>query len=401
MYLSKKGDKIIKKLEILTIFILMINALIGFPLILINALKKSKYLSIFIGIFAFIMGYFFVPSNETYDIYRHYWNFENLTSKESFLAWYSHDYYLQYLILFLRKWKLDSNFLGAISCFLLYYFLVKSFMVLKKYKKLNASNTIFWFVLVILSIPLISFSGLRYYTALAIYIFGVIKLIYERKKIGFLYLLSSSLIHFSMIVILCIALIYFLIQKKINIRSLKILVLICFVIGNLNLIEISKNLVEIINSYGIVYFNSAYIDGKWGANYGMDHNFIGRLMINIRFSLRKIIALYYCFVKIKVNSEKLKKLIFILISYVFLLQKFATPSGRVWAGVFILIILSLVRNIEIKKMKLKEKVAITLILLNVTLLQFLDITGHYLSYFISYGKIINLSIFNIIFQNLK
>lgn len=380
----------------------MINALMGFPLILINALKKSKYLPIFIGIFAFTMGYFFIPSNETYDIYRHYWNFENLISEASFFSRYSEDYYLRYLILFLRKLKLASGFLGGISCFLLYYFLTKSFMILKKFKKLNASNTILWLAVVILSVALISFSGLRYFTALSIYIFGVIEIIYERKKTGFLFLLLSPLIHFSMIVILCITLIYFLIQKKMSVRSLKILVFICFVVGNLNLIEILKNLIEVVNSYGIVYFNSkSYIDGKWGANYGMDLNFIGRLVTIIQFNLRKIIMLYYSFVKIKVNSEKLKKLILILISYVFLLQKFVTPSGRVWAGVFILIVLSLIRNIEIKKIKLKEKIVIFLILLNIIIIQFFDIKSHYLSYFISYGKIINLSLFNIIFQNLK
>lgn len=377
----------------------MINALMGFPLILINALKKSKHLPIFIGIFAFTMGYFFIPSNETYDIYRHYWNFENLNSD---LSIYSQDYYLRYLVLSLRKLKLASGFLGGISCFLLYYFLTKSFMILKKFKKLDANNTILWLATVILSVALISFSGLRYFTALSIYIFGVIEIIYERKKTGFLFLLLSPLIHYSMIIILSITLIYFLIQKKMSVRSLKILVFICFIVGSLNLIEILKNLIEVVNSYGIAYFNpKSYIDGKWGTNYGMDQNFVGRLVTSVQFNLRKIIMLYYSFVKIKVNSEKLKKLILILISYVFLLQKFATPSGRAWAGVFILIVLSLIRNIEIKKIKLKEKIVIFLILLNIIIIQFFDIKSHYLSYFISYGKIINLSLFNIIFQNLK
>lgn len=370
-------------------------------MIIINALKKSKYMAFFIGIFAFIIGYFFIPSNNSYDIYGHYRNFEALSS-ESIKLLYSKDYYLRYLFLFLKKWNIAPNFAGAISCFLLYYFLTKSFMILKKYEKLNAANIVFWLAVIILSIPLISFSGLRYYTALIFYIFGVIKLIYERKKIGVLFLMISPLIHFGVGILTVITLIYLLILEKISIRSLKILVFICFIIGNLNLIEILKNIIEIINSFGIVYFNTySYIDGKWGMNYGTDQNIIGRLVDGIRFNLRKIIMLYYSFIKIKINSEKLKRLILVLISYTFLVQKFIVPYGRVWAGVFILIILSLVNNIEIKKMKLKEKVGIILILLNITIIQFLDIKSHYLSYFISYGNVINLSIFNIIFQNLK
>lgn len=387
----------VKKLEQITIVVLIVNVLIGFPLIILNVLKRSKYLPLFIGLFAFCMGYFFVPSNDSYDIYRHYDNFEKLSQKIIPL-YYSKDYYLKYLMILLKKIEFRSNFLGAISCFILYYLLIKSYIIILKKRVLDSKNMIFWFGTVLLSVSFIYYTGLRYSTAVSFFVYGIINLVYENKKIkGIVFLILSIMSHFGIAPLIPIVLMYLFIIKKISIRKLKIIVIVCFIIGNIISEKIILDLINFINSYGIIYFNPyTYISGEWGINYKNNANFIGKLISNIQVYLKILTMLYYSVINIKVNSIKMKKLNILLISYAFILQNFFTPFERSEKIIFIFIIFSLIRKINLRKILKKENIIILLVLINIYMIQLLDLKQNIQSYMISYGKIINISLFKII-----
>lgn len=394
--MKKEDLNITVALTSLTIF--------SFPLIVLSSLKKNKNIVFFITIFSFVMGYFFIPIYEEYDIYRHYETYKKIIFYEDINKYYTKDYYIRILILILKSLNLKENFIGGISCSILYHSLAKCFLIASNnFKNLKSKESLFWLIISILSVPFIFYTGIRYSTAVSFYILGITKYIYEKNKAMFvLFMALSILSHFGILPIIVITLFYIINKKLFSIKVLKIIVLAFFIVGKFNILLFIVKIIEMINLYGIVHFNiDGYIIGDWGINYGLQMNSTGQTVFLLRKILSQIIMLYYSMLSFRLNSIKLKKIILILISYSFLVQSFFIPFERVERIIFILIIISLIgKNNSIFKEK-KRCLFIGLIIIVTFTNQLFDIKSNYMSYFISYGNFMKVSLIRIFYDILN
>ena len=73
----------INKVNIVSFSMMFINVFLSLPILIISIYKKKE--SIFlISLFLAVLGFFFVPANESYDIARYYQTFIDEIYRKSF-----------------------------------------------------------------------------------------------------------------------------------------------------------------------------------------------------------------------------------------------------------------------------------------------------------------------------
>lgn len=380
--------------NILIFALMFFNIILAFPIILKNIYQKKE--SIFLlALFFAIIGFYFRPQIESYDIYRYYHMFDFPKELEIFLK-FSKDKYVEYLINLIKEFKLPKYFLGFTSAFILYYFLFKSF-----FKNLYIKNNKKYFLAFIIfmsSIPMLAYTGIRFFPAVAVFIYGIF-LYFEKNKRYIIFMGMALFIHFSLIIPVFIFILYVLLKNKLSIKTLKICAIIAFIIGiflNQNLIiEIVNTLHKTLNKEII---DKAYLTGKWGNSYLSSFNIIGFIVNFTIINLRKIILFLYIFVMDK--KEEMNKYILMIIIFDFIIQQFFVPNERYFFVAYYMILILNAKRIDILK-KNRWGLFYRIILLYNFIIIFFDIKDHYLSLFVSYANIFKISILDMFILCLK
>lgn len=380
--------------NILTLFIMLFNNILALPLILLNIRKKKESILI-ISLFFAVLGFYFRPYIEEYDIARYYSMFSDIKLREeSFL--YQKDLYAEYMIKFLLNTNLPKYFLGFTSAFITYYFFFKSLKIILE--KSNKFYYLKYYIFYYISIPIIGYTGIRFFPAAPIFIYSLIlKYIKNNKKYIF-YMFISCFFHSSMF--LLVVLFYFNehILKRMKLKVYKGILIISIFLGILLNTEILLIIIKKINSIGYIYVSEGYLYGKWGIDYLKEFKGISFYKNLFLFIFERSIIILF-FLLIETNKKSIKKYLFLLGSFCLFVMKFATIFERYFKIFFFLSLL--ISFFEYKKGNKKIEFYFFIVLLYNFCNLFLNIKYDGLSIFYSYNNVFKLSIFNIIIETFK
>lgn len=373
----------VSKKEIFNYYLMFINIFLGVFLI-IDKLKKQKILYFQIAIFFGVLGFYFRPYLEDYDIAGYYRVFDEIQLLSQYKN-YQKDIYATSLISIIYNLNLPRYFLGLISAFIVYYFYYKSLAIIMLQKKTNYIRNA---VLLYLSIPIIGFTGIRFLPAAAICTYGIINIeILKKNKKGFFLMIISTFFHSSMYLSCIVMLFKYII--KIDIKILKRLPIICFAIS----IFIKYNpqiiiqLIDILNKSNLINIKtSTYITGNWGLKYIEMFTGIAKYY---RVYLVWILQLILLVLSTKIHNNKFI-LIFANICIFFL------PFQTLFERYFLLIsILSLLLSFKKIKRDVWTKVYYKVSFGYGMLIFLREVYDHRFSLVLSYQNLIKLSLFNI------
>lgn len=385
------------KLEINNILIFMgilINNFLAIPFFIVSIIRKKES-PFLIGLFFAVLGYYFRPYTEEYDIARYYLMFEDRILRESTFL-YHKDIYAEYIIKFLLKWNLPKYFLGFTSAFVVYYFSFKSLKIILE--KSNKPHYLKYYIFYYISIPIIGYTGIRFLPAASIFIYSlVLKYIKNDKKYIF-YMLSSCFFHSAMF--LLVVLFYFnkYILNKIKIKIWKIILIISIIIGFSLNTEILLLIIKYINQLGYIYISSDYLYGKWGIDYLKEFKGLSFYKNLFLFIFERSLIIFFLLI-VSTNKKKIKKFLFLLGSFCLSAMKFATIFGRYFQIFFFLSLL--ISFFEYKRGNKKIKYYFFIALFYNFCQLFTTIKHNSLSLLLSYNNIFKLSLINIIIDIIR
>ena len=320
-----------KKLNenIIIIFVICINIFLSLPFLLYTTYKNKKINIYLWGLFFFIFGFFFISSNPEIDINRHYEVINNLknTSNINEVIFLKHqrDLFLPLIMLFIVKINLTNMFVAGTVEFISHYFLFKSFNLVVKNIKLSKKQFFIYFIVLLMNIPIIGFTGLRFLPAISIFVYGVIGYYKKKENKYFIAIFTAPLIHFGMwlMTALFVISLFFpkMIMKKINIYGI-----IIFIISNFNLNILILKTIEYINNIKPLFNPGTYIlNAKYGSKFGLHSNVLGiissKLLLFLPLAIFLIILLY-------IKNYKKYSFVYLGIVMMFLLQNNNEPFNR-------------------------------------------------------------------------
>lgn len=386
----------IKKINVIIFITMFINVFLAFPLILISIFKKKES-PFLIGLFFGVLGFYFEFKNGTGDLGRYYSMFEFSKESREILWNYQKDFYAQFMIESLIKFKLPKNLLAASSAFITYYFLYKSINVffLKIKNNYNGKKRLTIYIFLFILISIVGYTGIRFYPALTVMLYAIILKFKVKDRKYILLSILAIMIHSSMLLptmLLFLDKFYIFCIK--NFRKFKIVILLFFLLGT---IFDSKNFIYIINfinSLEIIYIHPNYILGIWGERYIEKFIGISRVIrIYIILSYNKLISLFYIIVVF--GKDKLEQYIALLTLFYFFTQNFFSISERYYSLIligyyFIIIEKSLYRKYHM--------IFFLLIIFNRILITILELKDYLPSFIESYSQLYKISLFNIFIQ---
>lgn len=205
----------------------------------------SKYLFVF---FCTYFGYtFIIPSSKLLDspfdsefyanVLLDYYNtqisFQNFLNGLFTIETSQTDLYQPFVTWILSRFTDNYHILFAIFGFFFGWFYTKILWFILD--KINFNFTFFSFALILMVLllnPLWNINGVRMWTGLEVYLYGVILYFHSSKRTGYFYMILSVIFHFSFIIPIVFFLIYSLIPKK-KIEVIFYLYLISLLITNL------------------------------------------------------------------------------------------------------------------------------------------------------------------------
>ena len=386
----------INKINILAFALMFINAFLSLPVLILNIYKKKESICL-ISLFLAILGFFFISSDNTYDIARYYLTFTDEVYRKSFFEKQG-GVIAEYLVNILLYLKLPPNLLPFISAFISYYFLLKTFKISINERKKEKIIYLFLFFLTYISIPIIGYTGIRFIPAISIFIFGV----FCKKKYNKIFFpILSVFIHTSMLIPVLIFYFCEMFLRN-NIKIFKVLIVFSLLMG----ILISPNtLVYFINKFNelnIIYVNPNYIVGYWGMEYIKSRNTLAsKIVYYLLFMLEFLIIIFFNIFIYKKVKKRNKNLILFLSCFSLILYRYSTFWGR-YTMILILLIFFITLEEFFKKQKNKYNILMFLISFYFIINLLYDIKKYWLSLYISYYyKFFTVSFLNLILKILE
>lgn len=290
---------------------------------------KKKYCVICWGIlFGSFAAFSYISQSYDLDIVSYYQKYEYI----KYLNWREYreilkiingrEPYIYILLILLKVFSLPKEAIPFITNFLIYFFLIKTWIISSKNTK---RDNVFYFLFCFILIPWNSFLGVRFYLALTILNYALVYY-YFNKKILKKYLFLSCMIHYSflfpVIVFICSRFdsrIY-----KLLIKNKKILFFISYIIGNINL---SKTFSFFLYNLGInEKLLEVYLIGEYGIKFITELSFYHYIFYIFEKNMFILIFLtFVCFNKVK------SKIAIFINSYILinmLLQQYRTIFER-------------------------------------------------------------------------
>lgn len=216
----------------------------------ISALYLFRNLKSNTGIFPYLLlsvffGISFVVSttggdSQAYAIELEEYRIKNVTILELFEGFYSAgsttiDIYQPLVTWLVSQFTGNVKVLFAVYSLVFGYFLFKSLIIIRSHVNVKLKGLILLvFLLIALMNPLWNINGVRMWTAVAAFFYGMVSIHIERSKTSWVYLALPLLIHFSMFMPFVIYLAYRFIPYK-NMSVLMALYVVTFFLGELNL----------------------------------------------------------------------------------------------------------------------------------------------------------------------
>lgn len=385
-------------MQSIVMLIMGINIFMSIPFLIGMILKKKK-VAILIALFFGSFAYFSViPKNSTHDLKSYYILFETLNfyANEEFL---NKQLYVKILFTFLNKLSLPKEMIPFITNFITYYLLVKIYE--NNSKLIIKSRDYFvFFCLFLFIMPFFGYLGVRYYTAIVVYIYGFLKP--RKKKYKFFIMLISIFIHYTMVIPLIIYLFTKIIKTDLVGKKLRIILIIVFILGYLGIDRILIDVIEKLNLNSTSTMIKAYILGKWGNSYFQQFHGIRLYVYLLERSLRIIYMFLLCYLLSYKKYRKfdwLEKNVIFLSIFCILIQNYRTLFDRFCIYTLILSFIMIINNANIMNTKWLRKIVFfsifILALINFIILfeRFNNVINLYYRY--SFGKILYDVILNI------
>ena len=230
------------------------------------------------------------------DLYRHnmvYFEFQEMTYSEFIGFLYYHYDFLFYLIsFFFAKIGIPFEIIRFIFVFLSYKII---FFVINNYINKFSNCYKYVFFTVFFSVPFFAITlGIRFEFASFVMLLAIYSLLVRNKKIGYLYIIVSILIHYTM-VMPTLLLIPILLNIKFTKKRMLFVLFLFYLFFNVNLIE------KIIYIIPLPDFLTksiiAYTSGYWGGEFLEDHSFKYLLSFHLKVILGYFILSFLLFKK--------------------------------------------------------------------------------------------------------
>lgn len=382
----------LRVVNILSIVLMVVNIFLALPNIVLNIYRRKESTFI-IALFFFVIGFYFMPDNDGYDIARYLELFDNEVLREGLFG-YQRDVYAEYLTKMLLYFKLNRHFLPAISSFITYYFLFKSLKkVLQEYKIKNEIYLLLYLI-TYFTIEIIGFTGIRFLPALTINCYGILLYCEYREKKGIFYIILSILIHNSFLLSLAILFLTNFTVKILNRNILKIIAIVIILISVFFIEDILLSLIHYINSFEVIFISPTYVIGKWGSSYGEDWGIVGRsFRIYLRYFF--MLSIGTIFIVMQLKRKKLDYYICYFSIVSLSLLKLHTFSQRYFCIVLLLIYFLMLKRYFITRKKDIIVLIFTLILLKSGYDVLRDFRDYLPALILTFSKFYKFSIFDI------
>ncbi|PSV37790.1 EpsG family protein [Photobacterium sp. GB-36] len=313
---------------LLDVSLLMMNVILYIPRLFMSILTREDSVKYTLPLFFSIIAFSFYPTYQ-YDLFRIYNNYHSYISTNEYQ--YTRDFLLYSLFFIGSKLGLKANFLVFFSCYLIYFASLKVLFDYKDIKHIKTLDYFLLFIIFILSIPIIQYTGIRFSSALAFLLLSLNYYFLEQKKKSIFFLFLSIFSHIALIIIIPIL----FVSQKIRVmnfsRSTQIIfIMIMFFIGLFPSI-ITENAIFLIdkinNLMGWSFISvSTYISGEWGVGRLTELNSTGQLVANFKTYSLCLLLFLFCFI-VPRKLQLFNSYIF-LVGFVFLFQQYATFFDR-------------------------------------------------------------------------
>ncbi|WP_318487074.1 EpsG family protein [Photobacterium leiognathi] len=324
---------LINILSIIIIFLIAIlpffNILYIIPLFIIGLYIKGKYTPFIIALSFSILSLFLIFP-EDWDFSRH---LNSYSSYENGISYYTVPYFgLDKLFSFFSLIELDEKFLIFPFCFIFYYILSKIAIITLSKKYFNKNFEIIIILTFVFSVPIILFTGLRFSTAISLFLYGII--VCRNSNLKFLFILLSCFLHFALIFPAILYITSFFNILKLTDKKLNwFLFFLCIIFSNftLLLIDVFSSLLNVLISPIIPSVDklSIYLSGSWGVKYSEQLNSSGIIIFKIRYILFMIVSFLYV-KKFNAfdNKNILERFAFIIILFCIVISSFSDAFVR-------------------------------------------------------------------------
>lgn len=235
------------------------------------------------------------------------------------------DYYATIMLYVVSRFTDNPQIFYGIVTLIMAFFMVKSSWII--ISRTNKNKYVYLCIIaMLLSAPVWKISGLRWWTALYVFLYGLLSFLFEHKKLRLLWCFVSVLIHYTFLFPVYVLLVWFVLPKR-KILPYVVVFAVLSLMGSLDL-SIFEDLVRNIIPSD---FDSDVIAGYMTFEYKAQHNWFadsGRIL-SIYLNLFVVVCLFILGRKTIEGDDLLRKftILVLLMASLCLFINFA-PWGR-------------------------------------------------------------------------
>ncbi|MBF4244656.1 hypothetical protein EA004_06300 [Vibrio anguillarum] len=382
---------------IMDALLLSINITMYIPRMVLAVYRKEKDIVIFVPLFFSILAFYFNPTYE-YDLFRHYQSYELYINNYS--EGFNKDFFLYGLFVIGKFFNFSRGFLPFISCFLIYFSLSSVFIKIHENdRSLSGINYIFSYILVLSSVSLVLYTGIRFSSSVAAFCLGIYYFAVQGRVRFLSLILFSPLIHVSMLlpVLIFLFCLCFNLGKNYN-RIIHLFLLAFSLFFGLNSHVILEQLVNIINSFNLLLGASidiaTYITGTYGKDRISGFNSTGQLIYNISIYAKLMVIVIHYISSID-RTDLLSRFNMVLSCACISIIQYSTFYGRYSQVLIVCLIYSILSE---NNKNFSKKILLLLLFVYLIFFRLIDLKDNISVYINSYYDFNNLSLFNLIYD---
>lgn len=381
--------------------LLLLNVAFVIPKLMISFYEKRAYVIILIPL-TIATVFYRLQVSEAFDLYRHFERYD--IYRMTGVSIVSKGYLMDFLYFTGNKLNLNRHFLSFVSAYIIYYYLLKIYYEISEVNNFKSSTHFYFGCFYLLSIPLLLFSGIRFGVAMMLCLYGTYCIFVLKDKKGWIYLLFAVLSHISMLLIalLCIF------NLIVNIKSRVLLFFLFIASLSLGLFpsilnQLLERVSNIINVFtGIAYIDpSVYIYGSYGLDGGSHLNATGKLSYHFLRYMMLGIMISYFLCTLRAKQTDLKRIIYLLMFFCFIVFSYSTFFGRYSLVVMMMILFESTKNAVLSNKLNKSNFIFGLLIIYVLLNRLIDLNSYYPLLIDSYSNFLKVSGVSVLYDVLE
>lgn len=304
-------------------FLFLIYPLITFPISLYWISRKKRKGFILLSLLLSLLTVVLPPYG---DLYRYYLEFNQYISTP--FHRFVEDVKIDF-IFYLYEWmfaqgSLNFEWVRMSLAFVMYNLLFSVFFEMTK--NINSGKKYLLLFMSYLAVCnwMTFTNGFRSVYANTLIFYGIYKLLVEKKKSGYVYMLISIFVHISMLFPFMLVLISNVIKVKIGFKHTVFMLLAFIPLFNVDLVSLIMMLEKIPFLTGRLI---AYLDGYWAADFLADRSLKG-LFVSFSYIILVLLPFFFLFIKVSQTATRLSALNSWLFIFMFPLLSFQTIVMR-------------------------------------------------------------------------